>query len=174
MKLARNLTVFLMCTALTGCSAAPMQKTVPEHETIAVLTDPTPEPQTEPETFPPFAEPEISFDYTICFTGDISASNGARTTSRWISHDRNTSSCFDETILEHMHKADICFANHEFPYLYCGGMGTRTDYHYEETDKPIEKVIYADASADFWLRDDGSLCWDDLKEHSAQGMSFLR
>ena len=59
------------------------------------------------------AEP---FDYTLCFSGDISVADDAYTTAYWISHDRDITQCIDPVMIDHMQSADICFINNEFQY----------------------------------------------------------
>ena len=132
--------VILLCMLLSGCGAVPAQPPT-AIETVAVLTDADPEAVTETTTIPPTTEPEIQFDYTICFTGDISAADGARTTSRWITHDRDTSSCFDETIMQHMQNADICFANNEFPYSTRGSVTPGKEYTYRADPQNVQLML---------------------------------
>ena len=104
------------CIALTACGYAERQIDVATTPTESIASPAIPEtiPETDAPTEPP-TEPEIEFNYTICFTGDICVEDGARTTARWIANGRDTSACFDETIMAHMQGADICFANNEFP-----------------------------------------------------------
>ena len=131
----------LFCIILTACSSAPVQQIEPNQETVAVLTAQPTETTTEPETPVPTTESEIPFDYTICFTGDISAADGARTTNRWIAHDRDTSSCFDETLMQHMQDADICFANNEFPYSKRGSATPNKDYTYRADPENVQLML---------------------------------
>lgn len=95
-------------------------------ETSVVVSDTVTDTElTETVTEQP---PETEFDYTICFTGDNSAADGARTTNRWIDHGRDTSFCFDETMMKHMQEADICFAT-ALAELHI--TGTRSDHSIE-------------------------------------------
>ena len=101
--------------------------TTAETELTETVTEPVP--------------PETEFDYTICFTGDISAADGARTTNRWIAHGRDTSSCFDEMMMEHMQEADICFANNEFPYSTRGAAIPNKDYTYRADPENVQLML---------------------------------
>ncbi len=64
-------------------------------------------------------EPE-PFDYTLCFAGDISVSDEARTTAYWIEQGRDIKKCIAPEMVEYMQKADICFVNNEFQYTTRG------------------------------------------------------
>ena len=137
---------------LTGCQDAP-----DPSDDIHVVTIPVTENSTEPmvksdsaesfsdtaETIPETTEliketkPEIPFDYTICFTGDISIEDGAWTTQKWINNGRDTFACFDKTIVEHMRNADICLADNEFPYTTRGTPTYGKDYIYRANPENI-------------------------------------
>ncbi|MBR7084972.1 MAG: CapA family protein, partial [Oscillospiraceae bacterium] len=126
---------------MAGCQSAASGK----REEVNVMTIPaesfpeipTQAPATEPPPTQAPTEPEEKFDYTICFTGDISIEDGAYTTKRWISHDRDTFSCFDETIVRHMREADICLADNEFPYTTRGTPNYGKDYIYRANPENI-------------------------------------
>ena len=133
-----KLTAALCCLALTACGSAQKHievETPVATERIQPTTEATEAP-TEPTT-----EPEIPFDYMFCFTGDISVADGARTTNRWVAHGRDTSSCFDETIMEHMQKADICFADNEFPYTTRGTATVGKDYTYRADPANVQLML---------------------------------
>ncbi len=133
----RLLLAALCCLGLTACGTVPTYQEEAVLETTAVPTTvPTTEAPTEPTT-----EPEVPFDYTICFTGDISVEDGARTTSRWIANGRDTSACFDETMMAHMQAADICFANNEFPYSTRGHAIPNKDYTYRADPANVQLML---------------------------------
>lgn len=62
----------------------------------------------------------VVFDYTLCFSSDISVADDARTTAYWISQDRDITKCIDSVLVDHMRSADICFINNEFQYFTRG------------------------------------------------------
>ena len=133
-----KLTAALCCLALTACGSA--QKHIEVEAPVATeRIQPTTEATEEPTE--PTTEPEIPFDYMFCFTGDISVADGARTTNRWVAHGRDTSSCFDETIMEHMQKADICFADNEFPYTTRGTATVGKDYTYRADPANVQLML---------------------------------
>ncbi|MCR4647074.1 MAG: CapA family protein [Oscillospiraceae bacterium] len=133
-----KLSAVACCLALTACGSA--QKHI---EVSAPVTTERIQPTTEATETPtePTTEPEIPFDYMFCFTGDISVADGARTTNRWVAHGRDTSSCFDETIMEHMQKADICFADNEFPYTTRGSATVGKDYTYRADPANVQLML---------------------------------
>ena len=133
-----KLAAILCALALTACGSAEKHIEPSEPAPAAeIMTETVPaEPETEPPT-----EPEIPFDYMFCFTGDISVADGARTTNRWEAHGRDTSSCFDETIMEHMQKADICFADNEFPYTTRGSATVGKDYTYRADPANVQLML---------------------------------
>lgn len=61
------------------------------------------------------AQPK-TFDYTLCFAGDVSVADNARTTAYWIEQGRDITKCIDPVMIDHMQDADICFVNNEFQY----------------------------------------------------------
>ncbi len=122
-------------TAPITHSTAPTQPVTEAPTTVPATAAPTTLP-TEPPT-----EPEIPFDYTFCFTGDIAAQDGGRTTSYWISQGRDTSACFDETIFSHMQDADICFVNNEFPYSTRGSATPGKDYTYRADPANVQLLL---------------------------------
>ncbi|MBQ4363251.1 MAG: CapA family protein [Oscillospiraceae bacterium] len=121
-------------TTLTGISETTAEK-------ITSVTDALTTSAPETEAITAENVPEKEFDYTICFTGDISAADGARTTDRWISHGRDTSSCFDEVLISHMNAADICFANNEFPYSTRGSAIPNKDYTYRADPANVQLML---------------------------------
>lgn len=133
------LAAVLCCAALCGCGSAKKHIDLPAPAPAATV--PATEPVTEPPTEEPTTEPEIPFDYRICFTGDISVADGARTTNRWTAHGRDTSSCFDETIMQHMQTADICFADNEFPYTTRGSATPGKDYTYRADPANVQLML---------------------------------
>ena len=140
-------TKFLLLTAvfclftMTACQSSATSS----HEEMNVMTIPaesfpeipTQAPTTEPPPTQAPTEPEEKFDYTICFTGDISIEDDARTTQKWIANDRDTFACFDETIVRHMREADICLADNEFPYTTRGTPNYGKDYIYRANPENI-------------------------------------
>lgn len=64
----------------------------------------------------PTEPPQEPFDYTLCFSGDISVADGARTTQYWLDHDKDITQCIDPVMVQTMQNADICFVNNEFQY----------------------------------------------------------
>lgn len=68
----------------------------------------------------PLPEAPAPFDYTLCFAGDVSLSDEARTTAYWISQGRDIRQCIAPEMLQHMQEADICFVNNEFQYSQRG------------------------------------------------------
>lgn len=134
-KIRRCIPFLLCCAVLSGCGYAERHIDIPEPEQSAFTRKATEAP-TEPPT-----EPEISFDYTICFTGDICVEDGARTTARWIANGRDTSACFDETIMAHMQGADICFINNEFPYSRRGSATPGKDYTYRANPENVQLML---------------------------------
>ena len=134
-----KLAAVLCCLTLTACSTAPKHIEISTAPAVPERVTETEAP-TEPESEPP-TEPEIPFDYMFCFTGDISAADGARTTNRWEAHGRDTSSCFDETIMAHMQKADICFADNEFPYTTRGSATVGKDYTYRADPANVQLML---------------------------------
>ncbi len=145
MRCRKLLPLILLCAAgMTACGYAERHIDVatlyPDGTVSADLptetVPPTSEPVTEPST-----EPEIPFDYTICFTGDISVEDGAHTTARWLANNRDTSACFDETIMSEMQGADICFANNEFPYSTRGSATPGKDYTYRADPANVQLML---------------------------------
>ena len=137
---------FLLLTTVVCClfSMTACQKPVSGGESLNVMTIPAesfPEiPTQAPATEPPVqiaTAPEEKFDYTICFTGDISIEDDARTTRKWIESGKDMFSCFDETIVRHMRQADICLADNEFPYTTRGTPNYGKDYIYRANPENI-------------------------------------
>lgn len=133
------LTAALCCMTLCACGSAKKHIEVAEVPTLPAA--PATEPATDAPTEEPTTEPETPFDYMICFTGDISVADGARTTNRWTAHGRDTSSCFDETIMAHMQAADICFADNEFPYTTRGSATVGKDYTYRTDPANVQLML---------------------------------
>ena len=145
MRYRKLLPQVLLCAAgMTACGYAERHidvATLYSDSTISAdLPTETVPPTSEPDTVPA-TEPEITFDYTICFTGDISVEDGAHTTARWLANNRDTSACFDETIMSEMQGADICFANNEFPYSTRGSATPGKDYTYRADPANMQLML---------------------------------
>lgn len=83
-------------------------------------TTPSLEAASETEENTTEATEPVNFDYTLCFAGDICFEDGGYTTSYWENCGKDTSQCFDETMMEHMQNADIFFLNNEFQFTSRG------------------------------------------------------
>ncbi|MBR1529460.1 MAG: CapA family protein, partial [Oscillospiraceae bacterium] len=152
-----------VCCAFTAC-----QKPVVNQNSLNVMTIPAedfPEPATEPPATEPESEtkPNIPFDYTICFTGDISIEDGAWTTQNWINNGRDTYACFDKTIVQHMREADICLADNEFPYTTRGVPTEGKDYIYRANPENIS--LMEDLGVDIL-----ALANNHMYDYGAQGL----
>lgn len=59
---------------------------------------------------------DAAIDFTLCFAGDISVADDARTTNYWIEQNRDITKCIAPYLVDTMRQADICFVNNEFQY----------------------------------------------------------
>lgn len=80
----------------------------------------------------------VEFDYTLCFSGDVCASDSAYTTAYWKSNGEDITKCIDETMVSHMQSADICFVNNEFPYSLRGSAIPYKDYTYRGNPENVK------------------------------------
>lgn len=85
------------------------------------------------------------FDYTLCFAGDISVSDEARTTAYWISQNRDITQCIHSELINHMQAADICFVNNEFQY---SKRGTALIKNYTFRGDPANVQVMQDLGVD--------------------------
>lgn len=128
----------LFTGCLTGCQNVQQTVSTAEqsHVETAVTTAPVQTTITETTT----TEPLPPFDYTICFSGDICIEDNAYTTQYWKSCGEDITQCMDETMIDHMRSADICFINNEFPYSTRGSATVGKDYTYR-ADPANVKVL---------------------------------
>ncbi|MDO4155351.1 MAG: CapA family protein [Oscillospiraceae bacterium] len=128
--------LFIGC--LTGCQNVQQTVSTAEqsHVETAVTTALVQTTITETTT----TEPLPPFDYTICFSGDICIEDNAYTTQYWKSCGEDITQCMDETMIDHMRSADICFINNEFPYSTRGSATVGKDYTYR-ADPANVKVL---------------------------------
>ncbi len=125
----------VMCFTATGCNSRPILNDTyiaAEYSNSAIAA-------TEEKASPQ------SFDYTLCFAGDISVSDEARTTAYWISQNRDISKCIDAEMIRHMQDADICFVNNEFQY---STRGTALVKNYTFRGNPENVCVMNDLGVD--------------------------
>lgn len=111
--------LFAVCLTLTACGnvTALAEETVQIQKTVQ-----TPEPTTIPSTLPPeteLAEPNIedtSFDFTICFAGDINLDENWGTTQFMDTQENGIYDCISPELVQVMQTADIMCLNNEFTY----------------------------------------------------------
>lgn len=128
----------LLTSCLTGCQN--VQQTISTAEQSRVETAVTTVPVQTTITETTTTEPLPPFDYTICFSGDICIEDNAYTTQYWKSCGEDITQCMDETMIDHMRSADICFINNEFPYSTRGSATVGKDYTYR-ADPANVKVL---------------------------------
>ena len=100
--------ILLLCTSFR---AKKVQQNFPQKNVAAAATS----DGTTAADSAVVEEPQ-PLDYTLCFAGDISAADDARTTQYWIRQGRDITKCIDATMIDYMQDADICFVNNEFQY----------------------------------------------------------
>lgn len=81
-----------------------------QNNTIATESEASEDASSVFETVPK------QFHYTLCFAGDISIADDARTTQYWKNCGCDITQCIDPVMMDHMQSADICFVNNEFQY----------------------------------------------------------
>ncbi|MDD7294197.1 MAG: CapA family protein, partial [Oscillospiraceae bacterium] len=118
----------LLAGCLTGCQTVQQTISTAEQSDVETAVTTVPVQTTTIETTT--TEPLQPFDYTICFSGDICIEDNAYTTQYWKSCGEDITQCIDETMIEHMRSADICFINNEFPYSTRGSATVGKDYTY--------------------------------------------
>jgi len=115
----------IFSSTAVGCAGKrSIEQPVAENlENVVSSVDETtsaPEEASETEGNTTEATEPVNFDYTLCFAGDICFEDDGYTTSYWEHCGKDTSQCFDETMMEHMQNADIFFLNNEFQFTSRG------------------------------------------------------
>lgn len=113
--------ILLICTSFR---LKKIQQTFSENA-AAVPGNAVPSPVSEP------------FDYTLCFAGDISVADDARTTQYWIDQGRDIAQCIDPVMMQYMQDADICFVNNEFQYSTRGSALPGKPYTFRGNPKNV-------------------------------------
>ena len=112
-------TLFAACLTLTACGnvTALAEETVQTQKPVQ-----TAEPTTVPAALPPemeLAEPnseDTSFDFTICFAGDINLDENWGTTQFMDMQENGIYDCISPELVQAMQTADIMCLNNEFTY----------------------------------------------------------
>lgn len=111
--------LFAACLTLTACGnmTALAEETVQTQETIQ-----TAEPTIVPSALPPETElaeaniEDTSFDFTICFAGDINLDENWGTTQFMDMQENGIYDCISPELVQAMQTADIMCLNNEFTY----------------------------------------------------------
>lgn len=90
-------------------------------------------------------EPDSPFDYTLCFAGDVSLADGARTTQYWQNCGCDITQCIDPVMIAHMQSADLCFLNNEFQY---SARGTALQKNYTFRGDPQRVSVLQELGVD--------------------------
>ena len=116
------LAAIILCTALlsAGCNS--------RHISQEAIFSQNVQHSGKAETTAASDELQKDFDYTLCFAGDISVADDARTTAYWIGQNRDITKCIDAEMISHMQNADICFVNNEFQYSTRGSAMAGKNY----------------------------------------------
>lgn len=111
-----------ICLLLVGCGTGSAEQTegieagVGDVEEIVGTQDEVEEGQDATEVNQPEAEITGEYDFTLCFAGDLSLSEGAVTTAQLDASDGDITKCISTELLQIMQDADIMCLNNEFTY----------------------------------------------------------
>lgn len=132
----KSVILFLLCLALAGCASRQPQdisepseiaergtesispESVPVETSLPTPAAPTATPAATPTATPePTSEPvDTSFDFTICFAGDINLDENWDTTRFLDTQPGGIYDCISSELTEVMRAADIMCLNNEFTY----------------------------------------------------------
>lgn len=132
MSRKKRIAVLLACLLLAGCKAGSVEKQdeigVSDTSDVGLIgTESTEEPNvsaissTQDEvdvTEAVETETEITgeYDFTLCFAGDLSLSEGAVTTAKLDAAEGDITKCISPELLQIMQEADVMCLNNEFTY----------------------------------------------------------
>ena len=133
--------LFAACLTLTACGnvTALAEETVQTQKPVQ-----TAEPTTVPVTLPPeteLAEPNIedtSFDFTICFAGDINLDENWGTTQFMDMQENGIYDCISPELVQAMQTADIMCLNNEFTYSTNGAPLSGKAYTFRALPERVE------------------------------------
>lgn len=110
------LAILGLIVLFSSCGENRTRKIVQHSELELAGNAAEPAGQAKPVAVMPTEASPKPIDYTLCFAGDISVSDEARTTAYWIEQGRDITKCIDPEMVQYMRNADICFVNNEFQY----------------------------------------------------------
>lgn len=77
-------------------------------------------PESPADQMPEVPEPDTSYDFTLCFAGDINLSENWYIAPYLDTCENGVYDCFDEIMMEHMQGADYMILNNEYTYSQKG------------------------------------------------------
>lgn len=147
----KRVVLFLLCMALAGCVSRQSQgisepSEIAEWETesispeLAFAETPMPTPAATPTEAPePTSEPvDTSFDFTICFAGDINLDENWDTTRFLDTQPGGIYDCISPELTEVMRAADIMCLNNEFTYSTGGAPLPGKAYTFRAAPERVE------------------------------------